>query len=149
MPNLDHAKAASAPSTYEWYRYRLQQFKDALPDQPVHTLKVYQVTDWLDKQTWSATYQAGMVTAIKRPFKWAEERRRIDKNPLRELKNPTLDQREVTITAQDFANILRKTRKDSFHDILAFIGLTGCRPQEARHCNDIRKAISHSSGARL
>src|SRR6478736_856101 len=81
MPNLDHAKAASAPSTYEWYRYRLQQFKDALPDQPVHTLKVYQVTDWLDKQTWSATYQAGMVTAIKRPFKWAEERRRIDKNP--------------------------------------------------------------------
>jgi len=40
---LDHAKATTAPATYEWYRYRLQQFKDALPNVPVHALKVYQV----------------------------------------------------------------------------------------------------------
>jgi integrase len=140
---LDHAAKNTVPATYEWYRYRLQQFKDALPDQPVHAVKVYQVTDWLDKQDWGATYKAGMVTAIKRAFKWADDGGRIERNPLKALKKPSPDQREVTITAEDFANILLKVRKDGFRDILTFIWLTGCRPQEARAIE--AKWINHES----
>jgi len=128
---LDHAEANAAPATYEWYRYRLQLFKDALPNQPVHALKVYQFTDWLDKQAWSPTYKAGIVTAIKRVFNWAADGDRIEKNPLKGLKKPAAEHREVTITAEDFANILLKIRKDSFRELLTFVWLTGCRPQEA------------------
>jgi integrase len=129
---LTHAEATTAPATYQWYRYRLQQFKDALPNRPVHALKVYQVTDWLDKQTWGATYKAGVVTAIKRAFKWAADGDRIEKNPVKGLKKPTPEQREVTITAEDFASILLKIKDEPFRDILTFVWLSGCRPQEAR-----------------
>lgn len=129
---LDDASKTTAPATYDWYKIRLQYFKDGVPDMPIRSLKPYHVKEWLNGTSWGSTFKAGVITAIKRVFNWAVEEERIEANPLRGLKKPAAQHRELTITAEDFASVLLKLRKDSFRDILTFIWLTGCRPQEAR-----------------
>jgi integrase len=129
---LDDASLNTSPSTYDWYKTRLQYFKDDVQDMPVRSLKPFHVKDWLNGKQWGPTFKAGVITALKRVFNWAVEEERIEVSPIRSLKKPAAEHRELTITAEDFANILLKLRKDSFRDILTFVWLTGCRPQEAR-----------------
>lgn len=129
---LEDASLNTAPATYDWYKTRLQYFKDDVPDMPVRSLKPFHVKDWLNGKKWGSTFKAGIITALKRVFNWAVEDERIEVSPIRSLKKPATEHRELTITSEDFANILLKLRKDAFRDILTFIWLTGCRPQEAR-----------------
>lgn len=132
---LDHAEKNTADATYGWYKDRLQYFKDGVPNKPANRIKVRDVQTWLDsKENWSDTYKAGVVTAIKRAFKWAAEQddELISGNPLAGLKKPTAEHRELSLTAEDFLKILGSVKDEPFRDLLTFIWLTGCRPQEAR-----------------
>jgi integrase len=130
---LDDAKQNTADATYNWYRMRLQYFKDGVEDMPVKKLKRYHVTEWLNgKPDWSPTYKAGIVTAIKRAFSWAADEERIEVNPLRSLKKPAAEHREVKLSAEDFAKVLAEIKYAPFRDIICFVFLTGIRPQEAR-----------------
>jgi integrase len=130
---LDDVQKNTASATYEWYRQRLQYFKDCVPNMPASSIKPRHVREWLNSKDWSSTYKAGIVTAIKRSFKWAAEQDNelVSGNPLAGLKKPAAEHRELNVTAEDFAKILASVKDEPFRDLLTFIWLTGCRPQEA------------------
>src|ERR1700686_4294918 len=80
---LDWCGKPRAPKTYEWNRYRIQMFIDAM-GQSIHmlaaTLKPFHLVEWVDKHTdpkdekiskWSSTYRRGIIAAVQRPLNWA------------------------------------------------------------------------------
>jgi integrase/recombinase XerD len=130
---LDDVQKTKAPATYQWYKDRLQYFKDGVPNMPTSAIKPRHIREWLNSKEWSDTYKAGIVAAIKRSFKWAAEHddELVSGNPLAGLKKPAAEHRELNVTVEDFAKILASVKDEPFRDLLTFIWLTGCRPQEA------------------
>jgi integrase len=120
------------PASYDWYRARLQRFKDAVPNMRTDQLKPFHAQQWLDKQTWGDSYKRGMVTAIKRCFNFAVKAGHIRANPVAYLEKPEGTHRELVITHKQFAAILALVPDEGFKDFLQFAWQTGVRPQEAR-----------------
>lgn len=97
-------------------------------------MKPYHVAEWVDTHpTWGDNYKGGAIVAVKRVYNWGEELGYIDANPVKKLKKPPAKRREIYMTPEDFEAILAMHSKtDPFHDLLVFLWMTGCRPQEAR-----------------
>jgi integrase len=131
---LDWTLANRAFRTYDFYRERLQRFKNAVPNMPVAKLTPDHVYRWLDAEGnkhWSDTYKRGCITALCRAFNWAVKARKIPFNPIKGIEKPEASQREMLITPQEFGAVLKLVTDEPFRDILNIIWLTGCRPFEA------------------
>lgn len=131
--------------TYEWTRYRIQMFVDALGDEvnmAVTSLKPFHLVEWIDKHInptdaeihkWSNTYRRGIIAAVQRPLNWAVKLGYISENPLRHLEKPAAERREQLITPEEWPAIRDRYKEgDPFRDLIEFGWETGCRPQEVK-----------------
>ncbi|HEY1602677.1 MAG TPA: tyrosine-type recombinase/integrase [Pirellulales bacterium] len=123
---------SNRPASYDWYKYQLQRFKNAVPNMRTDQLKPFHVQRWLDQQTWGDNYKRGVTTAIKRCFNFAVKAGYIPTSPVASLEKPAATHRDVVITAKQFQQILDLVTDEQFKDFLRFAWLTGVRPQEAR-----------------
>lgn len=119
------------PSSYGWYKARLQRFKDGIPNMPVPKLKPFHVQEWLDTKTWGANYKRGMVTAIKRVFAWAIKQGHLEHSPLAGLDKPAAERREQVLSPEEFKGVMKHVKAKEFADLLNFCWEVGARPQEA------------------
>ncbi|HEY2411072.1 MAG TPA: site-specific integrase [Pirellulaceae bacterium] len=119
------------PASYEWYRAALQRFKDGVPNCRIVDLNAATVETWLGSHDeWGPTYKAGMVTAIRRAFNWANKKAGLTVNPVRGLDKPTPESRNRVLSAEEYAAILKLVKDQSFKDVLLIAWKTGARPQE-------------------
>ena len=81
-----------APSTYEWYRQRLQLFVETIPrDLPLRDLEPKHVTRWIKKKEYrklSSGTRRNYCRAIQRAMNWAAEQDYVNDSPLRYFKKP-------------------------------------------------------------
>jgi integrase len=134
---LDWCEKHRSPRTFEWYRGRIQNFIDFLPDparMPASALRPFHIVEWTDgKTTWGANQKRGAIVAVTRPFNWATRIGYIDVSPVRGVEKPTAQKRDSQLTPEDFVDLIALVKEnDSFRDLLAFSWECGCRPQEAR-----------------
>lgn len=126
-----------SPRTLEWYAGYLKSFlaHTGIAEMLIMALKPYHIMEWVDsKSTWGNTYKRGAIVAVQRLCNWACEMGYIENTPIRKVKKPQVDRREIYMKPEDYEQILATVgHNDPFRDFLIFVWLTGCRPQEARH----------------
>jgi len=105
---LDSTLANRAERTYEFYQERLQRFKDAVPNMPVHRLTPDHIYQWMNRKTWGSTYKCGCMVALSRAFNWAVAAREIPFNPIKGIQKPQPKHREQLITPTQFKNCSRR-----------------------------------------
>lgn len=133
---LDWTQRHKAARTYEWYRDHLQKFLDHLGKPlAVDALKPFHVFEWTDAHNdWSPAYRRGAITAVQRPFNWAEELGYIPASPVKRIKKPQPQRRESHLTPEEFTALLERFPDgDPFRSLLLCCWYSGCRPQEAIH----------------
>ena len=142
---LDWCGKHRSPKTYEWNRYRIQMFIDAMGD-AVHiaaaALKPFHLMEWVDKHTnpsddkiskWSSTYRRGIISAVQRPLNWAVRMGYIQENPIRHIEKPAVTRREAVVTTEQWPVIRDRYKEgDPFRNLLDFSWETGCRPEEVK-----------------
>jgi integrase len=112
-------------------RFRLQLFIDRYPDLRVGELRPYHVQEWIDSFAHlSSGSKRNHCRAIQRALHWAEEQGIIDRSPLAHFKKPRAGRRDVVITPDEYANILRLVPNEEFRDLIAFAWETGARAAE-------------------
>lgn len=125
-----------SPRTLEWYEGHIVNFlaHPGVSNTLATGLKPYHIIEWIDsKETWGNTYKGGAIVAIKRVYNWAEEMGYIDTTPIKKIKKPPAQRREIYMTFEDFEQILSMlSEADPFRDLLCFVWYSGCRPQEVR-----------------
>ncbi|MEZ5942470.1 MAG: tyrosine-type recombinase/integrase [Planctomycetaceae bacterium] len=126
--------------TYEWYLQRCEWFvKEASATMAVDEFRPYHVQQWIDAHPhWSNGHRRGCITAIQRPFRWAEKMGLIDRNPIAHIEKPQQGRRDQIITPKEYKAILKLVQDVPFRDLLTLAWETGARPQElirveARH----------------
>lgn len=125
--------------TYGIYLHHLTSFSQSIGQVlTAGELKPKHVTAWLDSLTVSDSTKAGAAQAVRTAFRWLVREGHIAVNPVAGAKAPAKRPREVILTADQFAALLKHSRPD-FVQLLEFLRATGCRPQEAvaieaRHC---------------
>ncbi len=130
---LDWCHKNQAPDTYEWYRYRLQQFIQTIsPKLRTARLRPFHIQQWVDSQEhWSDGSKHNAIRSIKRVMSWAEEQGYIDRNPIARMKKPAQGKREQLISDAEWENILAHVNNQQFRDLIEFTWETGARPQES------------------
>lgn len=104
------------------------------PGAKVRELTGMLVTRWIEKQgSWSPTTQHDAVALVQRAFRWAVRRGLIRQSPVEHVEGkPRRKRREVVYTPEQWKQLKAEVKDDDFSDLLDFMWLTGCRPQEAR-----------------
>lgn len=122
-----------SPASYEWYRYRLQQFVATIsPDLAVGELKPFDVTQWIDgNERWSNGTRRNAIRAVQRAMKWAVEQGLLDVSPVAHMKKPKGGRREVVLSESEFQRVLSLAPDREFRDLISVTWETGCRPQES------------------
>src|SRR5262249_34222576 len=127
-----HAHRKSA--TYEWYRWRLRMFADALPDKRVAVAKLrhFHLDDLLLKYPgWAPGMKRSACRAVLRCFRWAKMKGHAEVNPFGDYEKPAPGKQNVIVSPERFREILAFTPSANFRDLLEVVWETGCRPQEA------------------
>ncbi|MCA9049837.1 MAG: tyrosine-type recombinase/integrase [Planctomycetaceae bacterium] len=107
----------------------------------IGSLKPLHVTEWIDGHNdWNATTRHRAVRSVKRVFNWAIREGRLSQSPVRSLERPAPKRREVFVTPEQYAAILKRISDVCFRDYITFLFETGARPQEGRlieavHCD--------------
>jgi integrase len=130
---LDWCREHRSADTFEWYRWRLQLFADAVDKRlTVEQLKPFHLDDWLARHPrWSSGTKHGMCRAVMRALRWAEKRGRIEKSPLAHYEKPRAGRRKVVVSPAEFERLLAFVRNGRFRDLLVVTWETAARPQEA------------------
>ena len=142
---LEWTKRERAPETFEWYRHRLQRFCERYPDLNIRDLKPLHVQDWPgDYPKLSRTSRRNYIRSVKTCLNWALAQGYIDKNPIAQMPVPGADHREVTLSQDEYQQLLQAIPDPAFKDLVIVTWETGCRPQEslrveARHVDLPRK----------
>lgn len=89
------------------------------------------VLKWASESGLNSTSQATAIGCVQRMFNWAVEHSHLTANPIATLKKPKQRRRDVVYTPEQYREI-RSFAKGPLGDLLDFMSLTGCRPQEAR-----------------
>lgn len=77
---LDWVSRNRSEATFEWYRYRLQDFVDTYPDLYVEELKPHHVEKWAGIPLHSVTTRRNQMRSIKRCLKWAVAQGHLEEN---------------------------------------------------------------------
>ena len=129
---LDHCSRNLAPASYDLYRGFLQTFCSSTGNLTLAELKPLHVTAWLDAHpAWSPSTRNCAVRSVRRGFNWLTDEGHIDRSPVKSVKAPRAETREVLVDEATFGNIMSHTRDGNFRDFLTFVRHSGCRPQEA------------------
>lgn len=144
---LAWCKNHRAPRSYEWYEGHLNSFlkHTGIADLPALNIKPYHVIEWTDsRSTWGNTYKRGAIVAVQRVYNWAEEMGYIESTPLKKVKKPQAERREIYMEQSDYDTILGLlSPNDPFYSLLQFVWYSGCRPQEARHIEPRHIQMEH------
>jgi integrase len=151
---LDWCKANRSAATYDLYVYLLQSFTTHVGGTlSAGDLRPKHVTAWLDASAWSDSTKATAVQTLKAAFRWLAREGHVEKSPVQDARAPARRSREVILSADDFAAILKHARPE-FALLLEFIWHSGCRPQEAvkvevRHVElELRRIVFPASEAK-
>lgn len=141
----DHRK----PATFEWYRWRIQEFVDHLKSRSLQSiavadLKPLHLDEFLAAHPeWASGTKHGMARAAMRPLAWGVKKGHVASSPLAGYEKPKKGRRKLVVSPERFEEILKLTR-EPFRTLLVVTWETGCRPQEslaveARHVDFDKK----------
>jgi integrase len=128
---LDHARDDLAPLTYEWYARHLKSLARACGDVPADDLRPHHVLAWVGSHGWGPTTRNGAIRAARRVFSWATKQGHIAADPIRLVERPRPLRREDIPEPKQMELVMEVVRDRPFHDLLAALWETGCRPGEA------------------
>jgi integrase len=130
---LGWCKGHRAPDTYEWYRWRLEQFaRHVGAGLAADRLKHFHIDEWLAKHPdWSSGTKHGIARAVQRAFRWATTKGYVERNPVADYEKARPGNRTTVVSPARFAEILAAVRRQPFRDLLTITWETGCRPQES------------------
>ena len=94
-------------------------------------LKVHHVTKWHESLGVGSRTQNDAVKIVQRLLNWSVEQDYISVNPVRGMKRPKRQRRDIFYTHDQWKQI-RRHANGPLVDLLDFLYMTGCRPQEAR-----------------
>ena len=123
---LDRPRKASTQKLYKFY---LDLFLERKHSFQVTDLKVFHLTELMDKRS----DRHGLCKVVKTCFKWLNDNEYIDRDPFAKVKTPPCPKRgeSAYIPPERWSQIVDKVHDDLL-DILTVLKETGCRPQEAR-----------------
>lgn len=129
---LDWCQANRKPATYQLHRHYLKLFVESVGKRlrPAQ-LKVHHVGKWHEGLGIGSTAQNGAVGVVQRMLNWAVEQEYLSRNPVKGMKKPRANRRDVFYTAEQWEQV-RTHAKGPLVELLDFLALTGCRPLEAR-----------------
>jgi integrase len=128
---LDWCQRHNEPSTYDHYRFFLQDFCGRDGGLNSLDLKPFHITRWLDRHTgWGNGGRRSAIGAIKRVFSWAESEGLLPMNPIKRVRKPRGRRRERILTAAEREEIMTKIVGQAFKDFVFAMQETGCRPSE-------------------
>ncbi|MCG8653016.1 MAG: tyrosine-type recombinase/integrase [Pirellulales bacterium] len=130
---LDWCKANRSEATYDKHLYFLKSFIGFVGKRlKIAALKQHHLTKWLaDNPDWGANSGNDAISIVQRMINWAIEEGYVDRQPIARMKKPRRKRRDVVYTEAQWASI-KENAHPSIIDLLDFLYLTGCRPQEAR-----------------
>jgi hypothetical protein len=97
---LDWCQNHRAPDTYEWYRYRLEQFARRYPDLNTADLRPFHVQEWLDSMPVSSGTKRNCCRSIKSCLRWAKRQGHVEVNPIADLEQPKGGKRETIVSEE-------------------------------------------------
>lgn len=128
---LDWSQKNRAPDTYEWYRYRLERLCRKHPDVAAERLKPFMVQEWVDGYDFSVTSRRNYLRSVKRCYKWSKRQGYIEMNPIADMEVPSAEEKEVSLTLEEFTRLMTYVRNSSLADLMQMTWESGCRPQES------------------
>ncbi len=128
---LDWVERNRSAATYEWYRYRLQNFVERYPDLTVDQLRPHHVEQWAGLPHLAQTSRRNLMRAVKRALKWAVAQGYLESSPIAHMEVPGGQAREVYVAPDEFNKLLDYVVDSGFADLLAVTYEIGCRPQES------------------
>lgn len=136
---LDHCQRKREGSTFEFYAKRIRPWAKWLTAKGLSKLRVVELKPYLLTEYVDERFEAEQLTSIRnciracqRPFFWAEEEGRIERNPLRAVAKPALQTRDVYMSQEQWQAVLKACPNEPIKDLLCFLRYTGCRPFEVR-----------------
>lgn len=138
---LDWCEKNRKQGTYALHLRYLKSFIEAIGKQMRPSqLKVHHVTKWHEGLGVGPTTQNDAVKIVQRLLNWSVEQDYISVNPVRGMKRPKRQRRDIFYTRDQWQQIMSYAN-GPLVDLLDFLYMTGCRPQEARkiearHIND-------------
>lgn len=130
---LDWCEKHRKEATFDKHKRYLQSFIGSIGTRlPIAKLRKKHITAWVDSLEVATTTQNDAISIVVRVFNWALEEGHIEKSPLPKIKKPPRRRREVYYTQEQWQQIQSHVPDCQFLDLLDFLWLTGCRPQEAR-----------------
>ena len=129
---LDWCEKNRKKGTYDLHLRYLKSFIGAIGKQmrPAQ-LKVHHVTKWHESLGVGSTTQNDAVKIVQRLLNWSVEQDYISANPVRGMKRPKRMRRDIFYTHDQWKQIMSHAN-GPLVDLLDFLYMTGCRPQEAR-----------------
>ncbi len=144
---LDWVKANRAPRTYEHSLYWLYRWIDYLTEKypnrnpkddeypsvlTVEDMRPLDLSRWADREfKKSENTKHTVIRTIKRCFSWARRMRLVKIDPTDGIEMPAKSPREVFITPDQWASVMKHAKGEEFRDLLTILKETGCRPFEA------------------
>lgn len=137
-PFLDWVERNRSAATYEWYRYRLQDFVDKHPRLTIEELRPHHVEKWAGLPHLAQTSRRNLMRAVKRSLKWAVIQGYIESSPIAHMEVPGGQARDVYVAPEQLNKCLDYVVDPGFADLLIVLYECGFRPQEilrleARH----------------
>jgi integrase len=131
---LEWVQKNRAADTYEWYRYRLEQFANRCSGLRAADVRPYHVQQWVDSYSHlSQNSRRNLVRSVKRCLTWARQQGYIVENPIRDIEMPGQQSREVCFTVEQFEEMCSFIRDRTFLELCRVTFETGARPQEVLH----------------
>ena len=119
--------------TLNWYLQQLKPFSDFIGKQlTVAELKPFHVTRFIDAHHDGAKANTihGAIRAISRAFNWAIKEQYLTHNPIAGIEKPKPTRREMTLSEEQFAQIMQKATDQEERDLLEYLWETGTRAEE-------------------
>lgn len=129
-----------AARTLEWYEGHCNSLKKWIVKHfngrlTISKLTAQHIEDWIDESYANSgkNHKNGAARAASRVFNWARKRKHISANPIAEWDDrPKAEPRKnAYIPPEDWRKLIAAIPAGPFLDILRFLKLTGCRPNEA------------------
>jgi integrase len=147
---LDHvdllvSRGERAPITYEGYCKYLTSADEAFGAVLAVEVRPLHVHRWADdpSRSWGPTTRHAAITAVKAAFRWAKRRGYLATDPVADVEKPTPRRREAIPTAEQAGAILEAAGPE-LRDLLACLGMTGCRPGELTTLE--ARSMDHDAG---
>lgn len=129
---LDWSKKHRKSGTYANQLRQLKSFVESVGRRvKVAQLRQHHLTAWLEEKDWSSTTKNDAIATVQRCINWAIEEGLLAQSPIPRPKKPPRKRREVFYTPEQW-KLIRSYVLGPLGDLLDFLWLTGCRPQEAR-----------------